>query len=453
MTKAVHDDVARPRANRKQFFVILTLFKNVEFRSFMIANIVFRLCASGLTVLLGYQVYEITRSPFSLGLLGLVEAVPGVTLILYGGDFADRHSRHRIVVVTMCLLAALAAVLALIASEGNGSALVVIYIVAFISASIRAFESPAVVGLEAKILPLHQVLPGIPILASSGRMADVAGPVVAGFAWAALGATMTYGGIAALFLLSAVWIAFGVQNRAPLPQSCGIGTWRRIAEGVRYVFSSQILLGSMALDLFAVFFAGANALLPIFALEVLHVGPEGFGLLRSASAAGALVAALAATRLLPVRHAGIALHVIIALFGVCIITFGLSTSFMLSLAALFFAGLCDGTSMVIRHAILRLASPEALRGRIAAVKSVFTGSSNELGTFQSGMTASLIGAGPTLCLGGAVTLGVVAVVAWRARMLLDLDLETLARPDQLRSDDLELSADDPMLEIEGARSG
>ena len=433
--------------------MILTLFKDVEFRSFMVANVVFRLCASSLTVLLGYQVYEMTRSPFSLGLLGLVEAVPGVTLILYGGDFADRHSRHRTVVVTMGLLAVLATLLAVISNAGNASALAVIYVVAFVSASIRAFESPAVVGLEAQILPLHQVLRGIPILASSGRMADVAGPVAAGFAWAAFGATVTYAGTAALFVLSALWIALGVQNRPPLPQPSGRSARRRIAEGVRYVFGSEILLGSMALDLFAVFFAGANALLPIFALEVLHVGPGGFGLLRSASAAGALVAALAATRLLPVRHAGVALHVIIALFGLCIITFGLSTSFMLSLAALFLAGLCDGTSMVIRHAILRLASPEALRGRIAAVKSVFTGSSNELGTFQSGMTASLIGAGPTLCLGGAVTLGVVAVVAWRARMLLHLNLETLARPDQLRSDDLELSADDPLLELEAARPG
>lgn len=444
---------ARSRSGSKALTVIPTLFKNVEFRSFMIANVVFRLCASGLTVLLGYQVYELARSPFSLGLLGLFEAIPGVTLILFGGDFADRHSRHRIVVATMGSLALLAAVLAVMSSEGNASTLVVIYLVAFLSASIRAFESPAVVGLEAQILPLHQALRGIPILASSGRMADVAGPVVAGFAWAAFGATMTYGGIAALFLLSALWILFGVQNRPPLPQSGGIGTWKRIAEGVRYVFSNQILLGSMALDLFAVFFAGANALLPIFALEILHVGPEGFGVLRSASAAGALVAALAATRLLPVRHAGIALHVIIAAFGLCIITFGLSTNFMVSVTALFLAGLCDGTSMVIRHAILRLASPEALRGRIAAVKSVFTGSSNELGTFQSGMTASLIGAGPTLCLGGAITLGVVAFVAWRARMLLHLNLETLARPDQLKSDALEIDADDPLLEIEGSRSG
>jgi MFS family permease len=180
--------------------------------------------------------------------------------------------------------------------------------------------------------------------------------------------------------------------------------------------------------LFAVFFAGATALLPIFAMDILQVGPAGFGLLRSASAAGALTAAVAATRFLPVRHAGQVLHAIIALFGLCIIVFGLSRDFYLSLAALFLAGLCDGMSMVIRHAILRLASPEALRGRIAAVKSVFVGSSNELGAFQSGMTASLIGASATLCAGGFITLLVVAIVAWRAPQLRRLNLETIPRP-------------------------
>jgi Transmembrane secretion effector len=427
--------------------VILSLLRNVEFRSYLVANVMFRLCASGLTVLLGFQVYDLTRNPFSLGLLGLVEALPGVTLVLYGGDFADRHSRHRIVVITLGLLAVLAGVLAVISSRGNLSVVTVIYAVAFVSASIRAFQSPAATGLEAQVLPLHQALHGIPMLASSGRVADVAGPVVVGFAWAALGATITYEAIAVLFLASCVWIAVGVNNRPAMIHGATTGTWRRIAEGIRYVFGNQILLGSMALDLFAVFFAGANALLPIFAVDILHVGPQGFGLLRSASAAGALVAALAATHLLPKRRAGVALHIIIALFGLCIITFGLSRNFALSLGALFLAGLCDGTSMVIRNAILRLASPEALRGRIAAVKSVFTGSSNELGTFQSGMTASLIGAGPTLCLGGAITLGVVAFVAWRARQLLDLNLQTMARPDQLSPAELELAADDPLLEI------
>jgi hypothetical protein len=271
--------------------------------------------------------------------------------------------------------------------------------------------------------------------------------VLAGFAWATLGALLTYATIAALLLLSAAWMLLGIRDRPALPRSSHDGTWRRIIEGVSYVFRDEILLGSMALDLFAVFFAGANALLPIFANDILHVGPEGFGLLRSASAAGALVAALAATRLLPARRAGIALHAIIAAFGLCIIIFALSRNFALSLAALFLAGLCDGTSMVIRHAILRLASPDALRGRIAAVKNVFTGSSNELGTFQSGLTASLLGASPTLCLGGAITLGLVGVVAWRARSLRGIDLEKLAQAGPLRGDDLEVMADDPLMEI------
>jgi MFS family permease len=187
-----------------------------------------------------------------------------------------------------------------------------------------------------------------------------------------------------------------------------------------------VLVGSMALDLFAVFFAGVNALLPVFATDILHVGGSGFGLLRSASAAGSLAAALASTRLLPRQRAGIVLHAVIALFGVAVISFGLSRNFYLSLAALFLAGLCDGTSVVIRQAILRLASPEALRGRIAAVKSVFVGSSNELGAFQSGLTASLIGASAALCAGGTVTLLVVVLVAWRAPLLRRLDLGALA---------------------------
>jgi predicted MFS family arabinose efflux permease len=427
--------------------VTITLLRNVELRSYLVANVVARVCASGLTVLLGYQVYELTHSAFSLGLLGLIEAVPGVTLVLYGGDFADHHSRYRIVVSTVTSLAVLSAVLAYISRSSHETLVGVIYGVAFVSASISAFEAPAFVGLEAQILPADQVLQGIPILASSGRLAEVAGPVLAGFAWATLGALLTYATIAALLLLSAAWMLLGIRDRPALPRSSHDGTWRRIIEGVSYVFRDEILLGSMALDLFAVFFAGANALLPIFANDILHVGPEGFGLLRSASAAGALVAALAATRLLPARRAGIALHAIIAAFGLCIIIFALSRNFALSLAALFLAGLCDGTSMVIRHAILRLASPDALRGRIAAVKNVFTGSSNELGTFQSGLTASLLGASPTLCLGGAITLGLVGVVAWRARSLRGIDLEKLAQAGPLRGDDLEVMADDPLMEI------
>jgi MFS family permease len=179
------------------------------------------------------------------------------------------------------------------------------------------------------------------------------------------------------------------------------------------------------LDLFAVFFGGATALLPVFATSILHVGAAGFGLLRSATGAGAFVAALTASRFLPQRRAGHALLAVIASFGVAIIVFGLSRSLPLSLAALFVAGVCDGTSMVIRRAILRLASPEAMRGRIAAMKSVFVGSSNELGAFESGIAASLFGAPAAVWGGGIVTLAVVAVTAAIAPRLRGLDLTTL----------------------------
>jgi len=405
------------------------LWRNGEFKAFLAANTLSRFCASALSVLLGYQVYDLTHNPVYIGLLGLVEAVPGVTLVLYGGDVADRRSRRRIVYLSFMALALLSAVLAAASREGVDAAVPVIFAVAFLTAGIKSFESPAATGLEAQVLPVGQIMQGVPILASSARAADVVGPAVAGYVWAHLGASGTYAILATLLSMAALTVLMRVSEKPPVSSAAHHNeVWARIREGIQYVFGNQLLVGSMALDLFAVFFAGANALLPIMANEVLHVGPEGFGLLRSATAAGALCAAVLATRLLPMRHAGRVLHFVIAVFGLSIIVFALSRSFALSLAALFIAGLCDGSSMVIRHTILRLASPEALRGRIAAVKSVFVGSSNELGALQSGLTASAIGAAPALMVGGLVTLLVVVTVALRAPLLWNLDFRELARP-------------------------
>ncbi len=270
---------------------------------------------------------------------------------------------------------------------------------------------------------------GVPLLATCARTADVLGPVVVGFAWTWAGPAATYAGLAALFLLASILLRIGVGPKPPAPRTTGgVGPVTRILEGIGYVFRHQVLWASMALDLFAVFFGGVTALLPYFATEALGVGAEGFGLMRSGMAAGSLVAALACTRLLPRRRAGLVLHAAIACFGVAIIVFGLSRSFPLSLAALFLAGICDGVSVVIRNTILRLASPEALRGRIAAVKSVFVGSSNELGALESGLLAAAIGAVPTVLLGDAVTLAVVAIIAVRAPTLRRLNLERLWAP-------------------------
>jgi MFS family permease len=403
------------------------LLRDREFRAFLVANSLERLAASAMTVLLGFQVYALTHDPLDLGWLGLAEAIPGVTLVLYGGHVADRHSRRRIVLATSALLAGLAFGLSALSGAGPRGARLLLFLVAFLSGVVRAFEGPAASGLEAQVVPLPQLMRGVSLLATTGRLADVCGPVAGGFAWAALGPARTYAAIATLFALACLALLAGVRERPPAHVAAdGLGTWRRIADGVRYVFRDQVLVGSMALDLFAVFFGGATALLPVFATDVLHVGAVGFGFLRGASGAGALAAALLAAPFLPQRRAGLALHGVIAGFGASMVAFGLSRSLPLSLAALFVAGLCDGTSVVIRRAILRLASPEALRGRIAAVKSVFVGSSNEIGAFESGVAASLLGASAAVWAGGLVTLAVVAFTAWRAPRLRRLDLLALA---------------------------
>ena len=409
--------------------MIRELFGLREFRFFMAANVAERFAASAMTVLLGYQIFELTGQTLFVGMLGLVEAIPGVTLVLIGGDFADRHDRRAIMLRTTTLLGALALALAAVARLDPAATLPALFAVAFLSATVRAFESPAASGLEARVLPRHLVFRGVPVLATSARTADVLGPVAVGFAWAWAGPTSTYAGLAALFLLASILLRLGVTPKPPatLPTP-GVGPVTRILEGVGYVFRHQVLWGSMALDLFAVFFGGVTALLPYFATDILGVGAAGFGLMRSAMAAGSLLAALLCTRLLPRRRAGFALHTTIACFGLSIIVFGLSHSFALSLAALFLSGVCDGISVVIRNTILRLASPDALRGRIAAVKSVFVGSSNELGALESGLLAAAIGAVPTVLLGGAVTLGVVGIIALRAPALRRLDLGHLTAP-------------------------
>ncbi len=400
--------------------------RNLTFSAFLAANALERLASSALTVLLGFQVYELTHDPLDLGWLGLAEAAPGIALVLYGGHVADRLPRRRIVLLGTAALALLAAALA--AAAGNGHALPVLFAAAVLTGAIGAFADPALSGLEAHIVPVAGLLRGLALLATTGRTATMLGPALGGLAWAALGPSRTYAGLAALFVASVAFMGAGVPE-APAPEATedGAGVWRSIREGVAFVFRSEVLLGSMALDLFAVFFGGATALLPVFATDVLGTGPAGFGLLRSASAAGSLAAAAFATRLVPPRWAGLVLHGVIAGFGVAMMLFGLSRSLPLSVAALFVAGFCDGVSVVIRRAILRLASPEAMRGRIAAVRLVFLSSSNELGAFESGVAASLMGAPAAVWAGGLVTLGLVAVTALRAPGLRRLDLEALGR--------------------------
>lgn len=398
------------------------LFRIADFRWLLVSIGCTTLASRALAVVIGYQVYDLTKNPFSLGMLGLVEAIPALSLALYGGHVADRHDRRSILQWTLGVLVLCAlAFAALIAMSQSGPSVLSLYAVAFIVGIARGFAEPAASAIEAQVVPIELLMHASTWFASSWLGCSIIGPVLAGFAYAWYGPALTYVMIAALFA-NALLAVTRLTPRPPPPLKEEESIWQSIAVGVRYVTGDQVLLGSMALDLFAVLFGGAIALLPVFAADILHVGPQGLGFLNAAPNAGALLTMLIATRHPPARRAGPVLFFSVAAFGVCMIVFALSGSFYLSLVALFFSGVFDGISIVIRRAIVRLLSPDHLRGRIAAVSMVFIGSSNELGALESGLAAGLLGTRRAVWLGGVVTLVVVALTGLFAPKLRHLDL-------------------------------
>jgi MFS family permease len=375
---------------------------------------------SAIATVVAFQTYQVTGEPLALGLLGLVEAIPALTLMLLGGHVADRRDRRSVILVTGSLLALGALALALMSLD-DGIGLLGILAVVFLIGVAAGFERPALVAFETQVIPVEYATQGASLSGSAWTAAAIIGPAVGGLAIAFIGIPATYLALAVLLAISVLLVTRIERKPMPEPEE-DEGVVASLSGGVRYVAGHQVLLSSMALDLFAVFFGGAIALLPVFAADILHVGPFGLGLLRTAPSAGALLAMLVATRFPPKRHAGRILLISVGLFGVSMVVFGLSTNFMLSLVALFAAGLVDGVSMVIRLVILRVESPEALRGRIASVNHVFIGASNELGAFESGVAATLLGVVPSVVAGGVVTLGVVVAVAVFAPALRRLDL-------------------------------
>ncbi|KAA9005541.1 MFS transporter [Histidinibacterium aquaticum] len=394
---------------------------NREFRVFLVGNSLFHFCATSLTVMLAFHVYELRENPLDLALLGFVQVIPALTLAFHAGDVADKRLRRGLVTISFAALGFVALALAVVSAAG-AETIWLLLVGGFASATIRTYENPANVGLEAQIIPRHHILKALPMVATAGRVADMAGPVLMGVLWAQVGAGPTYGAMAILLGVSTLLVALGIAQK-PVPEvEVGLPPLQRIREGWTYVWRNQVLFGSMLLDLCAVFFGGAAALLPIFATDILEAGPDGFGLLRSAIAAGTFVAAVTSIYAMPAARAGHALHLIVVGFGLSMMVFALSTSFWLSMAMLFLAGICDGFSMVIRHAILRVASPEHMRGRIAAVRMIFVASSNELGAMQSGTMATLIGPVRAVVVGGTITVAVAVVIARKMPLLWRLNL-------------------------------
>lgn len=375
-----------------------------------------------LMVALGWQMYDLTGSAWDLGLVGLLQFLPALALALPAGQWIDRHHRGRI--LAGCLVVQVAVALAL--ALGNSAGLVTrewLLALSVVLGALRAVQMPAQQALTPLLVPAEH-LPRAFAFSSAGLQgAVIAGPAIGGLLYVA-GPTATYGTCAALFALaSALCLAIRYEHMPPPHEPV---TWHTLLAGLRFVAGHKVVLGAMSLDLFAVLLGGATALLPMFAKDILHVGPVGLGVLRGAPAVGALVMSLVLTRWPVRRRTGPLLLGSVAVFGLATLVFGLSTSFLLSLAALAVTGAADMISVVIRQTLVQLETPDAMRGRVSAVNSLFIGGSNQLGEFESGATAAWLGPVGSVVLGGV---GVLVVAATWPRLF-----PALARRDALLPD-------------------
>ena len=358
------------------------------------------------SVAVGWQVYDLTRDPFDLGLVGLVQFAPALFLVLVTGAAADRFNRRLIVAICMGI-EGLCALALLVFTLGGEVRVTQIFFVLFAFGVARAFLGPAMQSLIPNLVPADTLASAIALSSSTWQIAVITGPVAGGLLYG-VGAAVPYGVAFALFAVAVVFallIPKPPQKILPEP-----ATWTTVVAGFRYVWREKIVLGAISLDLFAVLLGGAIALLPAYARDILEVGPWGLGLLRSAPGVGALSMALyLAFR--PVRdRAGLIMFACVILFGLFTLVFGLSTMVWLSVLALALAGAADMVSVYIRETLIQLWTPDAVRGRVNAVNMVFVGASNELGEFRAGSVAALIGVVPAVVMGG---LGTVAVaVIW-----------------------------------------
>jgi MFS family permease len=366
-------------------------------------------------VVVAWQVYALTRDPLSLGLIGLAEALPFIGFALPAGHVADRGHRLRITRFALAgLLACSASLLAFTLRPGivGPGKVWPIYAVISLSGIARSFLQPARTASSAEVVPRRLYQNAVTWRSSTWQLAAVLGPALGGLIYGFGSATAAYTMDVVLMLLALAAIA-RIRHVPALPPVSSESVRQSLASGIAFVRGQQVILGALTLDLFSVLFGGAVALLPVFAAEILHVGAEGLGLLRAAPAAGAVLMSLVLAHRPPLRRAGRTLLLNVAGFGLAMIGFGLSRSFLLSLRLLAASGMVDTVSVIVRSTLLQVLTPDHLLGRVSSVNAIFIGSSNEIGAFESGVAARLLGTVPSVVLGGLATLGVVLVTAVR----------------------------------------
>ena len=399
-----------------------------EFNIFLLLRFVLVFAWSMQFIVIEWQVYTLTKDPLSLGIIGLMEIIPALSMALFAGHIVDQREKRNLFLCCIGLFSLISLGLfflseaSIMASWGQKSILYSIYGFVFLGGLLRAFFGPTIFSLVSLIVP-KKVYPNAATWNSSTwQMASILGPAVAGL-------TINWRGVhwslCIVFVLVVISFLLGllISKKPVLNPKIGEPIIQSLKEGVRFVFKTKAILGALSLDMIAVLFGGAVALLPVFAQDILKVGPEGFGVLRAAPAVGAFLTMLT-TAYIPIsRRAGMKLLVAVFGFGISIIVFGLSSVFWISVVALFFSGITDGVSMVIRQTILQLKTPDHMRGRVSSVNSMFVGSSNELGAFESGLTAKLMGTVTAVVFGGTMTLITALTTGLVSPSFRNLDLE------------------------------
>lgn len=379
-------------------------------------------------IIIEWEVYSLTKNPLSLGIIGLMEVIPAITMALFAGHIVDQKEKKGLLVKCILGFAVISLGLFLctlpsITKDISKSTLLYfIYFLVFLGGAVRAFLGPTIFSLLALIVP-KKIYPNAATWSSSvWQISSVLGPAIAGFSinWFGVPSSMAvvlFCSVLALLALTQI------ETKPILNPKIGEPIMDSLKEGVRFVFTNKTILGALSLDMIAVLFGGAVALLPIFAQDILKVGPQGFGVLRAAPAVGAFLMLILSAYIPFTKNAGIKLLLAVFAFGLCMIVFGLSSVFWISVVALFLSGLFDGISVVIRQTILQLKTPDSMRGRVAAVNSIFVGSSNELGAFESGLTAKLMGTVNAVIFGGVMTLVTVFFTGAVSPTFRKLDLQ------------------------------
>ncbi|WP_316746605.1 MFS transporter [Pedobacter gandavensis] len=400
-----------------------------EFRSYLGMRFFFTFAYQMQAVIIGFYIYHLTKDPLALGLVGLCEAIPAISIALYGGYVADKSEKRGLLLKIFSGVFLCSLIMLVVTTQQMHAYVPVDYIVPIMYLMVfgigiaRGFFSPATFSLMAQIVPKKLYPNSSTWNSSSWQAASILGPALGGLIYGFYGITATYAVILSFISIALICIFF-LKPHPPtyIPKESIV---KSLTEGVHFVFKNKMMLGAMSLDLFSVFFGGAVALLPVFANDILKVGSEGLGFMRAAASSGAVITMLAMTRFSPMNKPWRNLLIAVTGFGTSIICYGLSKNFYLTLVFLFMEGAFDSVSVIIRSTIMQLLTPDEMRGRVSAVNSMFIGSSNEIGAFESGLTAKLMRTVPAVVFGGSMTILVAGITYMKTKGMMKLTLQEI----------------------------